>query len=127
MAQAKINPVRLSWTQENVARFTQAGFTSEIVQELTSLGELWRFDDIDIVIRSEGAELVWMATLGKGAKHHLDHILATAKRAGAKTVRFHVADNEKGIVRFWRPYHPVEIHGEGFDSGAFRVKLEVLS
>ncbi|KXF81199.1 hypothetical protein [Enterovibrio coralii] len=74
MAQT-VTPIRLNWTTEHRKRFEEAGFTPAIVQELTTLGELWRFDSLDIVIRSEGHELVWMATLGTNVKRHLSHIL----------------------------------------------------
>ncbi|WP_406732104.1 hypothetical protein RJD39_00670 [Vibrio scophthalmi] len=117
---------KVAWSKSLIEQFEKAGFTSAIINELTTLGEVWRFGSLYIVIRSEGSELVWMATLGAGIKNHVDTILAIGKRAGAKTMRFHVADDEKAIVRFWRKYQPVEIVGEGFDSGAYRVNLEAL-
>ncbi|ODS09820.1 hypothetical protein [Vibrio scophthalmi] len=118
---------KIAWSASLIKQFEKAGFTSVIVNELTTLGEVWLFDSLYIVIRSEGDELVWMATLGTGIKDHVDSILAIAKRAGAKTMRFHVADDEKAITRFWRKYQPVEIVGEGFDSGAYRVNLEAFN
>ncbi|GAB2650536.1 hypothetical protein [Vibrio panuliri] len=114
---------KIVWTHELIAKFEKAGFTPAIIKELTTLGEVWRFGSLYIVIRGEGKELVWMATLGTGIHSHVKEILLTAKRAGATTMRFHVADDEKAIVRFWRRFRPVEIKGEGFDTGAYRVDL----
>ncbi|MGR5059917.1 hypothetical protein ACPV3O_16845 [Vibrio rotiferianus] len=119
-----IVPKHLPWSDALVSQFKKAGFTPAIIQELTALGEAWQFDRLIVVIRSDGDELVWMASLGAGVHKHVEHILTIAKRAGAKTMRFHVADDERAIVRFWRKYQPVEIQGEGFDTGAYRVNLE---
>ena len=119
-----IVPSKLPWSDALTRRFKQAGFTPAIIQELTSLGEAWQFESLVIVLRSEDRELVWMASLGEDVRSHVHNILSIAKRAGAKTMRFHVADDERAIVRFWRKYQPVEIHGEGFEAGAYRVDLE---
>ncbi|WP_070964589.1 hypothetical protein [Vibrio sonorensis] len=124
---AKVIPQKLSWTDALAAKFEKAGFTPTIVNELTTLGELWRFGSLYIVIRSEGRELVWMATLGTGIRTHVNTILQIAKRAGAKTMRFHVAEDERGIVRYWRRFQPKPIEGEGFAEGAYRVDLGVLN
>ncbi len=122
----KVTPQNVAWSAALVAKFEKAGFTPAIIKELTTLGQVWRFDSLYIVIRAEGQELVWMATLGTGIKAHVNTILMIAKRAGAKTMRFHVADDERGIVRFWRKYQPEPIEGEGFAKGAYRVDLGVL-
>ncbi|WP_162047272.1 hypothetical protein [Vibrio taketomensis] len=119
----KVTPQKLAWTSDLVAMFQKAGFAPAIIQELTMLGDVWRFGSLYIVIRGEGKELVWMATLGTGIKKYVETILKMAKNAGAQTVRFHVAEDERGVLRFWRRFHPVEILGEGFESGAYRIDL----
>ncbi len=123
----KVTPKLVTWSPSLVGQFERAGFVPAIIQELTTLGQVWQFGELYVVLRAEGSELVWMASLGKDVKSHVEHILTIAKRAGAKTMRFHVADDERAIVRFWRKYQPVAIQGEGFGSGAYRVSLEVLS
>ena len=122
----KMTPQNVAWSSGLVAKFEKAGFTPAIIKELTALGQVWRFDSLDVVIRAEGLELVWMATLGTGIHTHVNTILMIAKRAGAKTMRFHVADDERAVLRFWRKYQPTSIEGEGFAKGAYRVDLGVL-
>lgn len=120
----KVIPTRLNWSVTLEQRFVEAGFQSHIVEELKNLGEVWRFDELIIVIRGEGRELVWMASLGKGVKTWASTILSIAKNAGARTMRFHIADDEKAILRFWRPYKPKPV--EGYE-GAYRIDLGDLS
>lgn len=123
----KVRPVRLPWSSALAGEFEQAGFTPLIVSELVELGQVWRFDSLKVVIRAEGSELVWMATLGEGTKKHAHHVLMIAKRAGAQTMRFHIDEDERAVLRFWRKYKPVPVHrDEGFAPGAYRITLEAL-
>lgn len=118
----KVIPVRLAWSPELRKRFEEAGFTPSILDELTLLGEVWKFDELFVVLRSEGRELVWMASLGKGVKKWASLVLDIAKSAGATSMRFHIADDELAILRFWRGHQPTPILGEGLE-GAYRIRL----
>ncbi|WP_162062373.1 hypothetical protein [Vibrio taketomensis] len=63
---AESNAAKLAWTSDLVAMFQRQGLPAII--KLTMLGDVWRFGSLYIVIRGEGKELVWMATLGTGIK-----------------------------------------------------------
>ncbi|MEZ9439484.1 hypothetical protein [Vibrio atlanticus] len=113
---------KVAWSPSLIARFDKAGFTPAIIKELTETGQVWQFGDLFVVLRSEGYELVWMATLGTGIKQYAKQVLLIAKRAGAKTMRFHCTSEERGILRFWRSYQPTPILDEGL-TDAYRIDL----
>jgi hypothetical protein len=127
----KVIPHKINWSDSLKIRLEQANFTPTIIAELETactLGrsEIYHIDKLTIITRVEMLsehqhEVVWMASLGQGVAKHIDIFLAGAARAGASYIRFHIAEDERAILRFWRKYHPVEIDG---CKGAYRVPLE---
>lgn len=127
----KIAPRKVRWNDALESKFIAAGFTAEIIEELKTLGEVWQVEELTIITRIEPLnrrefEVVWMASLGAGVARWADTFLIGAKRAGAKYIRFHIADDEKAILRFWRKWKPEAVKDSGFDSGAYRVALGVV-
>lgn len=125
----KVVPQKTEWTDALEAQFVEAGFQPAIIQELKTLGEVYQIDSLTVVARpemmdSESFEVVWMATLGKDLAKWSKVFFDGAKRNGAKAIRFHIADEEKALIRLLKSWKPQKVEDARLDGLVYRVMLE---
>ncbi|WP_414931840.1 hypothetical protein [Vibrio europaeus] len=134
----KVTPKKVNWTPELEQRFADSGFASIIIEELKMFvkkgnGEVYQAGDLQIITRVEmlnehDYEVVWMASIGRGLKQWAQTFFDGAKRAGAKSIRFHIDESSRRellILRVIGGWKPERVEGWDNDPshGVYRVNL----
>lgn len=86
--------VRLKWSPDMLAVLQPVmGSEAEQLQlkkqVACGLAEVWRIEQVYMIVRQEGAELVICCLAGKGLLEVTPLIHEAAKQAGCETIRFH--------------------------------------
>lgn len=128
MGNEKVVPKKVPWNAELERRFVEAGFSAEIVTELTTLGEVYQVEELTVIARLEAIdassfEVVWMGSLGKGLSKWSKVFFEGAKRNGAKSIRFHIDEDEKALLRLLKRWHPERVISDEFSGLVYRVNL----
>ena len=106
------------WSKEASARLKPAlpGTSRQFIKRQVKRGDagLVLFDDLAVVLRIEGSELVVVAAAGRGLLAATRLIFNFAREKGLSTIRFHT--RRKGLLRHVKqwPFYLIEQRGDEY-------------